>query len=186
MVRTKSSKQVFPIISSRTQFFGIWLLNYGSLILQFGLQKTIFCCLPDVVIFIFNFNSSCTFSAVMQDIMSCAQMDATALNFQLSRPFLNHPLGIWMQRCQSQTSWSMILTISEPSPWNLEAKTPVSNKLEYNQYKPPGICMMQRCQSQTSWDIIAMMIKNSGKVFKRNVSGLLIDISSLPLYEVRP
>ena len=78
------------------------------------LIRKFFCFLFDV-----DFNSSFTFAAVVQDIMSCAQMGATALNFQLSRPFLNHHLGIWMQRYQSQTSWSMILTISEPSPWNL-------------------------------------------------------------------
>ena len=78
------------------------------------LIRKFFCFLFDV-----DFNSSFTFAAVVQDIMSCAQMGATALNFQSSRPFLNHLFVIWMQRYQSQTSWSIILTISEPSPWNL-------------------------------------------------------------------
>ena len=138
------------------------------------------------MIFIFDFNSSFTFAAVVQDIMSCAQMGATALNFQLSRPFLNHHLGIWMQRYQSQTSWSMILTISEPSPWNLDTKTPLSswNIISIN---PLGFGWCK----DASLKHVAMMIKNSGKVFKRNVSGLLIDISRVPLsrvplYEVRP
>ena len=106
LVRTKSSKQVFPIISSRTQFFGIWLLNYGLLILQFGLRWTMLssrCC--DLYIW-----------------------------YQFLFYFCGCGAGYHVLRTNGCDSPQLpvISTISEPSLWNLDAKMPVSNQLDYD------------------------------------------------------